>query len=138
MLEPIYIYGKLNKEIILRDYSGKDTDTANTIVDNANNTIEVNVKIDSELSDTSELPVQNKVIKENINNINHNISDKISYKGMFENIPDPSNFNIGDVITVSSGYDPETGEGLFLYICLINPDDGTKTWFGTNLSRNIV
>lgn len=37
------IFGKLNKKIIPLEYTGVDTETANTIVDNENKTIEVNV-----------------------------------------------------------------------------------------------
>ena len=39
-----YIYGKLNSDEVVKEYVGKQTDTTNTIVDNKNNIIEVNVK----------------------------------------------------------------------------------------------
>ena len=40
-----YLFGKLNNEIKQREYHGESTDTAETIVDNANNTIKVNVDL---------------------------------------------------------------------------------------------
>lgn len=42
--EQYYIYGKLNQSEILKEYDGKETDTAKTEVDNTNNTIAVTVK----------------------------------------------------------------------------------------------
>lgn len=42
--EQYYIYGKLNQSEILKEYESTNTDTANTIVDNTNNTISVDVK----------------------------------------------------------------------------------------------
>lgn len=43
-----YLYGKLNKELEKSTYSGSTTETAETVVDNAEMTIRVNVKnIDS-------------------------------------------------------------------------------------------
>lgn len=39
-----YIYGKLNKEVELQQYTGLSTDTATTIVDNINHTISVEMK----------------------------------------------------------------------------------------------
>ena len=39
-----YLYGKLNKELEKSVYHGESTETADTIVDNAEMTIKVNVK----------------------------------------------------------------------------------------------
>ena len=39
-----FIYGKLNNDAIVKQYSGVDTDTAQIVVDNREETLEVNVK----------------------------------------------------------------------------------------------
>lgn len=39
-----YLYGKLNTELELAEYTGKETGTANVEIDNSDHTIEVNVK----------------------------------------------------------------------------------------------
>lgn len=44
MNEQYYIYGKLNQSEILKEYEGKETDTANTITNNTSNIISVDVK----------------------------------------------------------------------------------------------
>lgn len=40
-----FLFGKLNNEIKEREYHGVSTETAETIVDNANNIIKVNVDL---------------------------------------------------------------------------------------------
>lgn len=49
-----YLFGKLNNEIKQREYKGLSTDTAETIVDNANNTIKVDVKNSITIEDSGE------------------------------------------------------------------------------------
>ena len=44
MNEQYYIYGKLNQSEILKEYEGKETDTATTVVDNTGDIISVDVK----------------------------------------------------------------------------------------------
>ena len=59
--EQPYLYGKLNKEVENNTYSGEDTDTAQTQVDNDTSTIRVNVK-DSIILDKATINENNEMI----------------------------------------------------------------------------
>ena len=49
-----YLFGKLNNEIKQREYKGLPTETTETIVDNADNTIKVEIKNPITIEDNGE------------------------------------------------------------------------------------